>query len=156
MNNELLKVTGSLDVILQDEHGNIKQKFTVPNLVVTGGKNLIAERLLAATPATPAYAIMSHMAVGSDDGTILPLAAGNTDLGAIIGTRQAFSTAATRTNNVITYSNTFGAGVSTGAIKEAGIFNASTAGTMLCRTTFAVINKAASDVLTINWNVTIN
>jgi len=51
---------------------------------------------------------------------------------------------------------TFGAGVGTGAVTEAGIFNASSAGTMLCRTTFSVINKAAADTLGITWTVTVN
>ena len=46
--------------------------------------------------------------------------------------------------------------VSTGAITEAGIFNALTAGTMLCRTTFPVVNKAAGDSIVITWVVTIS
>jgi hypothetical protein len=50
---------------------------------------------------------------------------------------------------------TFGAGVATGAITEAGVFNALTAGTMLCRTVFSVINKGALDTLVITWKVTV-
>jgi len=59
------------------------------------------------------------------------------------------------TNNAIAYVATFSAGTATGSISEAGIFNASSAGTMLCRTVFSVVNKAASDVLTVTWTVTI-
>jgi hypothetical protein len=95
---------------------------------------------------------MSHMAVGSS--STAP-ANGNTALGAQISTRVALSSP-TRSNSTITYVATFAAGQSTGAIVEAGIFNALTVGTMLCRTTFPVINKEADDILTINWNVTIN
>lgn len=150
MINESLKVTGHLDIVLQDVNGSIKQKINVPNLVVTTGKNLIASRLIGTTSA-----IMSHMAVGSDGGTILPLATSNIQLGTQIGARVPL-TSTTILENVVTYTAEFGTGVSTGAIVEAGIFNAATAGNMLCRTTFPVINKEADDILTINWNVTIN
>jgi hypothetical protein len=50
---------------------------------------------------------------------------------------------------------TFGAGQSTGAVTEAGIFNDATAGTMLCRTVFDVINKGALDTLVITWKVAV-
>jgi hypothetical protein len=53
------------------------------------------------------------------------------------------------------YSASFGAGVGTGALTEAGIFNASSAGTLLCRTVFSVINKAANDTMSITWTVTL-
>lgn len=150
MIKDSLRVTGSLEVILYDSNKNIKQQFTVPNLVVSAGKNVIANKLIGGSNA-----IMSHMAVGTDNGTILPLATSNTQLGAQVGSRIAL-TSQTATNNVVTYSATFGTGVSTGALTEAGIFNAATSGSMLCRTNFAVVNKEASDILTINWNVTIN
>lgn len=42
---------------------------------------------------------------------------------------------------------TFAAGTGTGALTEAGIFNASSAGTMLNRVVFATVNKGASDTL---------
>jgi hypothetical protein len=60
------------------------------------------------------------------------------------------------TNNAITYTATFPAGTGTGAITEAGIFNASTAGTMLCRTTFPVVNKQAGDTIAVTWVVTVS
>ena len=44
----------------------------------------------------------------------------------------------------------------TGAITEAGLFNASSSGTMLCRTVFSVVNKGASDAMTITWTVTVS
>lgn len=145
-----LKVTGSLDIVLYDANYKVKQSFSVPNLVVTAGKTVIAGRLVGVTPA-----VMSHMGVGTDNGTILPLAASNPALGAALGARVAL-TSGTSSANVVTYVATFGAGVSTGAIVEAGVFNAITSGSMLCRTIFPVINKEAADILTINWNVTIN
>lgn len=150
MINDSLKVTGSLDITLYDAEYNVKEQFTVPNLVVTAGKNVIASRLIGTTSG-----VMSHMAVGTDSGAILPLATSNTELGAQLGARIALASS-TAAGNVVTYTATFGTGVSTGALVEAGIFNALTSGSMLCRTTFPIINKEASDILTINWNVTIN
>lgn len=142
---DLIKVTGDLEVTLSDAFGNVKETFKVKNLVVTTGKNLIASRLGSTATA------MSHMAIGS--GTVAP-AASDTTLGTELG--RVALTSTTVNTNVVTYVATFGAGVGTGAITEAGLFNAASAGTMLCRTTFSVINKSASDTLTINWNVTIN
>ena len=148
MINENVKVTGKLLVQLFDENGLLKEKREINNLVVTAGKNFIASRMTGA-----ASAVMSHMAVGT--GTIAPAAA-NTTLGAeIAGSRVALTTATTAAN-VVSYATTFNPGVGTGAVTEAGIFNDASAGTMLARTTFAVVNKGAADTLTINWTVTVN
>jgi hypothetical protein len=56
----------------------------------------------------------------------------------------------------VSYAATFPAGTGTGAVVEAGIFNASSAGTMLCRTTFDVVNKGADDAMSVTWTVTIS
>ena len=58
--------------------------------------------------------------------------------------------------NVLTYVCTFEAGDATGAVTEAGIFNAASGGDMLCRTVFSAVNKAASDSLAITWVVTLS
>ena len=93
---------------------------------------------------------MSHMAVGSGSGTA---AANNPALGTELGRVALTSTVAT--NNAVAFVATFGAGVGTGAVTEAGLFNASTAGVMLCRTVFGVVNKEAADTMSITWTVTI-
>jgi hypothetical protein len=41
-------------------------------------------------------------------------------------------------------------------VTEAGLFSAVSAGTLLCRTVFSVINKGAADTLGITWTVTVN
>lgn len=142
---EDIKVTGTVKVVVKDQNGDVKEEREIKNLVVTTGRNFIAGRMTG-TPA-----IMSHMAAGS--GTAAP-ALGDTALGTQLG-RVALTSGST-TGNVTTYTATFGAGVATGAVTEAGIFNASTGGTMLCRTTFAVVNKGASDTLAITWAITIS
>jgi hypothetical protein len=136
-----LKMKGHLSIAVNGE-----VVHEVPNLVVTTGKNFVASRIKDATTAA-----MSHMAIGT--GTVAA-AAGDTALGSEAARNTLTST--TVTNNVVTYVATFGAGSGTGAITEAGLFNAVGAGTMFCRTTFAVVNKGASDSMTITWSVTVS
>ncbi len=149
MIQENLKATGELQIILRDANGNIKEQKTVPNLVVTTGKNFIAASMLKTTTNSPVA--MTHMGLGTGN---TAANAADTTLQTAIGTRSTVTPSVA--TNVVTYSATFAAGNATGAITEAGIFNASSAGTMLCRTVFSVVNKDAGDSLTINWNITIN
>lgn len=150
MINDSIKASGELQIVLRDANGNIKEERQIPNMVVTVGKNLIASRLTGT-----ASAVMSHMAVGTTN--TAPIA-GNTTLGAEIA---ASRTGLTTPGGVavladVTYVATFGPGVGTGAIVEAGIFNAASAGVMLARTVFLVVNKAVDDSLTVTWKITIN
>ena len=144
---EQLSATGSLTIVKTNNQGIVTEKVHVPNLVVTVGKTFIASRM-----AGTSSAVMSHMGVGA--GTTSPVS-GDTTLESALGANVAL-TSTTPSSNTITYVATFGAGVSTGAITEAGIFNALSSGTMLCRTTFPVVNKEAGDTITITWVVTIS
>lgn len=143
---ETLQMIGRLKIEVFGEDGNLKQVADVPNLVVTAGKNFIASRMTAATAG-----VMSHMAVGTSGTTP---AAGDTALGAQVA--RVALTSGTTSGAIATYVASFPAGTGTGALQEAGIFNDPTTGTMLCRTTFSVINKGASDSMTITWTVTVS
>jgi len=150
MINEQIKLTGELQIVLRDSNGNIKEQKTVPNLVVTTGKVVIASRLTGNTTG-----VMTHMALGTS--TISPVAADTTLGTEIVNSRVALTVpGGGATANVVTFSSIFGPGVGTGALTEAGIFNDSLAGSMLCRTVFSVVNKDVGDTLTINWAVTIS
>lgn len=140
------KVTGSVNVVVRGDDGVIKQEFTVPNLVVDTGLDYIASRMEGTSDA-----VMSHMAVGT--GTT-SAASGDTAL-ETEAARVAL-TSTTVTDNAVAYVATFAAGTGTGALTEAAILNASSGGTMLCRTVFSVINKGASDSMTVTWTVTIS
>jgi hypothetical protein len=148
---ESIKVTGKLSIVVRDESGAVKDQRDVNNLVVTTGKTFIASSLLKTTTNSPAA--MSHMAVGTGQ---TAAAAGDTALGAEIAASRTALGTATSSGAVVTYAATFAAGVGTGAVTEAGIFNASSAGTMMCRTVFSVVNKGANDSMTITWTVTIS
>lgn len=145
MINENIKVTGNVSIKVFDEQGNIKDEREIKNLVVTTGKGFIAGRMTG-TPT-----IMSHMAIGSS--STLPAAA-DTGLGGELG--RVALTSSNSSGAVVTYVASFPAGVGTGAVVEAGILNAASGGTMLCRTTFAVVNKGANDGMSITWTVTVS
>jgi len=136
-----LKMTGRLSIAINDE---LVQE--VKNLVVTSGKSYVASRMKDATAGA-----MSHMAVGTGSSAA---AAGNTALGSEVGRNALASTTVSGAN--ISYTATFAAGDGTGALTEAGLFNAASSGTMLCRTVFAVVNKGVADSMTITWTVTVS
>lgn len=146
MIKENLKLKGHVSLVLRGADGSVKQNQEIRNLVVDSGLSVLASRLVGTTDA-----VMSHMAVGSGN---VAAAAGDTALGGELG--RVALTSGLASGNVVSYVATFGAGVGTGAVTEAGIFNDGTAGDMLCRTVFDVVNKAADDTLTVTWTVTIS
>ena len=141
MINDDLKLKGKLQIAL---NGDTVQE--VDNLVVTAGKGYVASRMKAASATA-----MSHMAIGS--GTTAA-AASQTALGTELGRVSLTSTSVS--GAVVTYVATFAAGTGTGAVTEAALLNASSSGTMLCRTVFSVVNKGANDSMTITWTVTVS
>ena len=147
MINDNIKVTGAVSLTLIGPDGNVKDTREDHNLVVTGGKGVIADRMKGA----PSIGAMTHMGVGS--GTVAA-AVGDADI-TILGARVLLDSTAVA-GAVITYVCTFNAGAGTGAVTEAGIFNASTAGTMLSRVMFPVVNKAAGDTMVVTWTITIS
>ena len=144
--NENLKASGSLRVVVTGSDGKVKAEHDFKNLVVTVGKNFVASRMVGT-----AANVMSNMAIGS--GTAAAVI-GDTTLGTELGRVTLASGSATAA--VVTYTATFPAGTGTGAITEAGIFNAASAGTMLCRTVFSVVNKGVDDAMSVTWTVTIS
>lgn len=150
MINEQLKLAGQLNIVLSGKDGQVKDAREVKNLVVNSGLAFIISRMAGTDKG-----VMSHMALGS---STTPAAAGQGDLLSVLGAREALdSTTITGTNNEkVQYVCSFEAGEATGAITEAGVFNAATGGDMLCRTVFDVVNKAADDTMTITWTITLS
>jgi hypothetical protein len=211
-----VRLRGHLLIEVRGPDGELKDRKEFKNLVVSSGKAAIASRL-----AGSASAAATHMGVGTNN-----TAAAATDVALGTELTKAALTSTTLTNNAAVYVATFGAGVGTGAIVEAGLFNGNTAaatglsytrsgstitvtktshglaldravgiasatdsannggwtiknpltntfdlitgaaganGTltlyqdiMYCRTVFSVVNKGASDTMTITWTVTIS
>ena len=140
------RALGKLTIEVKDKDGKLKQREEVKNLVVDTGLAYIASRMKDASATA-----MSHMAIGTGSSAA---AAGNTALGTEAA--RVALTSTTVTSNAVAYVASFAAGTGTGAITEAGILNAASSGTLLCRTVFSVVNKGASDSMTITWTVTIS
>ena len=143
---ENLNVTGALNIVLTKEDGSV-QTVDTHNLVVSTGLNFIVSRMKDATAT-----VMSNMALGT--GTTAAVLADTTLSSEISGSRVAI-TSTSVTSNQIVYVASFAAGVGTGAVTEAGIFNASSSGTLLSHVVFSAINKGSADSLTITWTITV-
>ena len=148
MIREKIMATGKVNVTLTRENGDV-EKDTDCNLVVTTGRNHIADQL-----TDQGDGAMSHMAIGEGTGTQV---IADTALGSeVSGGRVAFTTKVQGTaGNTVVYTADWPPGVGTGLITEAGIFNSSTVGIMLARTTFGVKDKGVGDSMSIQWTVTI-
>jgi hypothetical protein len=143
-----IKITGNVKIDVIGADGAIKESREIKNLVVTTGKEYIASRMKDATATA-----MGYMELGT--GTTAA-AVGDTTLQTVISGSRTALTSTTVTTNAVAYVANFPAGTGTGAVTEAGIFNAASAGTMLCRTVFAVVNKGAADAMSITWTITVS
>lgn len=144
---ESLKVKGNVSIVLDKADGT-QENIDIKNLVVSTGLNFIVSRMKDTSQSA-----MTHMELGT--GTTAAANADTALQAAIAGSRQGLGST-TVSGNQITYVASFAAGVGTGAVTEAGLFNAGSGGTMACRTVFPVVNKQAGDSMTVTWTVTVS
>lgn len=147
-----IQLVGSVSLVLTDEVSTVKREVYIPNLVVAAGKTYIAARMTEATTT-----LMDYMALGTSNSDATNAA--RTTLVAETSGNGYTRASITSSSNlaVATFAATFG-GTNPNAevaIQEAGIFDATTSGNMLCRTTFPVVTKQAGDSLTITWTITV-
>lgn len=148
---ESIKVTGKLKVELIRD-GKVVQVTERDNIVTTAGKNSIASLLNSASAGTSA---VTHIGFGSSTTAV---AVGDTALGAELSGNGYARTAVTRSNpsaNVIQYVATLTGITASTTVQEAGLFSASTGGTLFAhQLTGAVTLATSSDSLQITWQVT--
>ena len=145
---------GHIKIELFDNDGNIKQIVEKDNTFMAVGDAHVADQLETGSDEVK----MGWMAVGTSS---VAFATSDTVLGSEID-RNALNGSypyqmSGAADNDVVYKANWAAGDATGALTEAGIFNSSVAdaGIMLAASTFSVINKGASDTLTITWTVTV-
>mgnify|MGYP001130354482 CR=1 FL=1 len=143
-----LQVHGAVSLTLFHEDGTVTHRVK-NNLIVDVGFDFICDAIGLSTGRPN---VISHIAVGS--GTTAP-APGNTALESEIG-RKAGVYNHTAGTKIFTFQTTFNPGEATGAITEAGIFNAAVGGAMLDRVTFAVVNKGVNDTLVVTFTFTLS
>lgn len=122
----------------------VKLRRWVHNGITTAGKN----KLLAVASGA-AITAFTYIAIGTNN-----TAFSTSDTA--LGTEVARSPTQTPTNpsaSVYQVQYTFPAGTGTGTIVEAGLLNASSSGTLLNRTVFGAITKAAGDELTMTVQI---
>lgn len=147
MQKENFSVHGAVTLVLQRKDGAcIASRHN--NMVLNGGIDFLCNAFGAGSARPNA---MSHIAVGTGTTAV---AAGDTKLVSEL-LRKAASYYHSVGTTKLTVQTTFNAGEATGAITEAGICNASSGGTFFDRVTFPVINKGASDVLTVTFEITL-
>lgn len=132
----------TMHAVLTGPDGVVRDERIVHNTVTSSGKNGIADQILA----SPTLNKPTHMAVGTGSPAANALGTEND--------RNAL-TSKTRSTNVVTMVGTWAAGDATAALTEAGVFDAASTGNMWLSVSFSVINKGASDTLTITWTLTV-
>jgi hypothetical protein len=147
--SQKLTLKGRYYAVLYGPDGDIKQSVSSPNVVTTNGKEFLASYLNSA--ATSAQNTLKFIAIGTD---ATAEAVGNTGLGVELSRHTG--TVSYISGAIYQVSATFAAGSGTGAIVEYGLYNTNTGGTLFSRNTDNVINKGASDSLTVIYQLTIS
>jgi len=142
MINDDFKLTGALSI---EKNGTTICETR--NLIVTTGKTWVARAIANANET------LSHMAVGT--GTTAAVI-GDTALVAELGRESVTVSGGTVVGTTVVFSAQWAAGSATGSLTEAGLFDAATGGDMVARTVFPVVNKGASDTVTITWTISIS
>ena len=122
------------------------EKIIKHNMIVDSGFDLICEAIGGTTQPKPVSKI--QVGSGTSDTTV-----DMTALEAKIAEGEASYSHTTGTK-VFSLSSHFAAGEATGAITEAGVFNAD--GVMLDRVTFKVANIDEDDEITVNFQFTLS
>lgn len=142
---------GKFTLTIRRADGSI-EKFDKLNTIVNAGKAALASRV----NGNGSEAVFSHIGVGTGSTAV---AATDTTLQTELasdGLSRASATASRITTSVtndtarlaVTFTVT-----GTQVLREVAVFNASSGGTMLCRTVFAAVTVNNGDSLTINYDI---
>lgn len=142
------KIKGDVVLKTVDKTGNVTKTIEIPNLIVASGKAFLASRMAGNTAAR-----MEYIAVGLGGNTAAQ--SSQTALVNEIARANVSTIGGTVSGNTVSFSATFADGVGEGNLSEAGIFNASANGTMLCRTVFPDYQKVSGEALTVSWTISI-
>ena len=148
MIEEGMKIKGAITLLLTKASGEVEVVHK-DNIIVGGGFDFVADAI-GNSSARPG--VMGWIAVGTGS-----TAAASTQTALVTELKRNAATyghpAGTK---VFTFTASFLAGDATGAITEAGVFNASSSGTMFDRVVFPVVNKGSDDSLTAVFTFTMS
>ena len=148
---DVIRMRGSLDMILRGPQGEIVDQKRFNNLLVTAGRAWVLGQLNSVNIVTSLT--ISAMAIGSS--TVAPTT-GDTALGGEV-TRKTIATFSTAglTNNPPSWQAQVSYATNEGntTLAEVGLFNSSANGTMLAHATFTSFVKATSNTLNISYTI---
>ena len=148
---DVIRMRGSLDMILRGPQGEIVDQKRFNNLLVTAGRAWVLGQLNSVNIVTSLT--ISAMAIGSS--TVAPTT-GDTALGGEV-TRKTIATFSTAglTNNPPSWQAQVSYATNEGntTLAEVGLFNSSANGTMLAHATFTSFVKATSNTLSISYTI---
>ena len=148
MIEEGMKIKGAITLLLTKASGEVEVVHK-DNIIVGGGFDFVAD---AIGNSSTRPGVMGWIAVGTGSS-----AAASTQTALVTELkRNAATYAHTAGTKVFTFTASFLAGDATGAITEAGVFNASSSGTMFDRVVFPVVNKGSDDSLTAVFTFTMS
>jgi hypothetical protein len=126
------------------------------NLITTAGRDFIRQQIGETSSGNIGTNGANYIALSSN--TAAP-AAGDTTLAGEItsgGLARAQGTYAEVSTDQYTITRTFTASASHTAVQKAGLFTASSSGTMMAENTFTSVSLANNDQLTITWTITLS
>ena len=151
MNDQVIKLRGCYQMRLGDANGNSLQEISVDNTVVTAGRRWVLQQL-ASSLINTAQSI-GYIAVGT--GTTAP-ATSDTALGSE-NTRIAINSfvSTNLTSNPPSWQAqaSFATNQANTTLGEVGMFNSSSGGTMLSRSTFGTVNKTTSNTFGVSYTI---
>lgn len=145
MLRESIPSHGTLKLELRNAAGKLKASQT-HNLVVNLGIAGIAARI-----HKDAEPKVTHMALGTGNAAVLPADIALGTETARVAMQSTNTVTEVVADDAVQFVAEFGPGVGTGALTEAGLFTAASAGKMWCRSVFGALTKEAEDTLTIAW-----
>ena len=140
MIDETMQLQGAMTLIVRRASGDIETVHK-DNIIVNVGFDFIADAI-GKSASRPS--VMGFIALGT--GTTAAAASQSALVSEL--DRNAAAYAHTVGTKAFSFTADFPAGDGTGAITEAGVFNAASGGIMLDRVVFPVVNKGADDSLT--------
>lgn len=150
--DERCNYRGWFDIAVRAKDGRIKEGRVVHNLVTSAGKAGAASRL----NGSGAAAAFTYLAVGTGTtaaaigDTTLQTEVATSGLSRVNATVSLVTTSVT--NDTAQLQNTFSVS-GTVAVTEAGILNAASVGTLLCRQVFSAVNVVSGDSFVLTYKV---
>lgn len=142
-------VRGRLELRLYGPDGKLKEyRDTGLNTITVLYDATVADRM-----AGGADSLIDHTGVGSTSGGKTTASTALEAQLARVADDSDVQGAGASDNDTI-HTATFGAGVGTGAIVEAGLFTDLAGSTLCAYQEFAAVNKGAADTLTTTWTIT--